>query len=111
MHNIVMRVFLTVVVGLICVLSDLSAQTIPADVKPLLDKYLCTSCHKVEGRLIGPGYLELAQKGQNVKELSALIVNPQPSNWPGYPPMAPMPHLPTEDVKKIATWIVGLKGE
>jgi cytochrome c len=83
-------------------------KAIPADVNVLLNKYLCASCHKLDGKLIGPSYIELAQKGQSIKEVSALIVEPKPSNWPGYPPMAPMPHLPKEDVKKIATWIVSL---
>ncbi|HLF62658.1 MAG TPA: c-type cytochrome [Saprospiraceae bacterium] len=84
-------------------------KAIPTDVKILLDKYLCVACHKLEEKLIGPSYIELAQKGQNIKEISALIYEPKPSNWPGYPPMAPMPHLPKEDVKKIAIWIMSLK--
>ncbi len=87
------------------------AQTaIPPDIKVLIDKHFCVTCHKLDGKLIGPSYLELSKKVQSIKEISTLIYEPKPSNWPGYPPMAPMPQLPKEDVKKIATWIVSLRG-
>lgn len=83
---------------------------IPTDIKVLLDRHVCSTCHKLDGKLIGPSYMELSQKGQSVKTVQALIYEPKPENWPGYPPMAPMPHLPKDDVKKIAEWIVSLRG-
>jgi cytochrome c len=97
---------------LLCFLSNVSGyaqKTIPVDIKVLLEKHVCVTCHKLDEKLIGPSYIELARKGQSAKEISALIYEPKPSNWPGYPPMAPMPQLPKEDVKKIAAWIVGLR--
>jgi cytochrome c len=86
-------------------------DTIPAEIQPLLTKYLCVACHKLEGKLIGPGYIELSSKSSSAKEIGALIVQPNPANWPGYPPMAAMPHLPKEDVEKIAGWIFSLKSK
>ena len=37
-----------------------------------------------------------------------LIYNPVPTNWPGYPPMAPMKQVPKEDAMKLAVWINSL---
>jgi cytochrome c len=91
-----------------------SAQNeIPEDVKALLNKHMCTTCHSVEkdpdNSLIGPTYTELAARGHSVKETIKLIYKPRPSNWPEYPPMAPMPHIPQDEVKAIARWIVSLE--
>jgi cytochrome c len=97
------------IMGVFCNVTMSQSTTIPDDINVLLNKFLCAACHKVDTKLIGPSYMELAQKSAGVKEMSDLIVQPNPANWPGYPPMAPMPHLPKEDVKKIATWIVSLK--
>lgn len=102
---------LVLVIGLCSNKSAQSPASIPAEVEELLKKYLCVSCHKVNEKLIGPSYIELAQKRYSVREISALIMEPQSSNWEGYPPMPPMPHLPKEDVKKIAMWIKSLENK
>lgn len=90
--------------------SALSAQAeIPEEINTLLTKNICTTCHKLNEKLIGPSFLELAQKDQTVEEIAKLIKEPVPSNWPGYPPMVAMPYLDDKEVEEIAEWIVGLR--
>ena len=86
-------------------------DSVPTDIQALLDKNICSVCHKLDEKLIGPSYKELASKGYSEKEIAELIVTPIPANWPDYPPMAPMPHLDKGEVKKIAKWIYSLSSE
>ena len=86
-----------------------SQSEIPEDVNKLLTKNLCSACHKLDQKLVGPSYKELASKGNSEKEIIALIYEPNPSNWPDYPPMAPLPHLDKNEVKTIAKWIKSLE--
>lgn len=65
-------------------------------------------CHKMDKRLIGPSYLEIAKRGYSEEQIAALIKNPVPKNWPDYPPMAPITWLANEDLTTIATWISSL---
>lgn len=87
------------------------AQTkIPADIEKLLAKNVCLACHKVDTRLVGPAYIEvMKQKKYKATQIVELIYKPNPSNWPGYPPMAAMASVPKDEALKIAKWIVTLK--
>jgi|SaaInl5LU_22_DNA_1037371.scaffolds.fasta_scaffold28385_2 cytochrome c551/c552 len=84
------------------------AVEVPAAVKKLLATNTCLGCHKVDKKLVGPSYLEVAKRGYTEDELIALIKNPKSENWPDYPPMAPMEWLADEDLATIASWIVSL---
>ncbi|OZI08886.1 cytochrome C [Siphonobacter sp. BAB-5385] len=91
--------------------TDASAQSKtdpPAEIKALLEKNICLTCHKVNERLVGPAYTDVAKKKYKPEQIVELIYKPKPSNWPGYPPMAPMTQVPKEDAMKIAKWIVSL---
>jgi cytochrome c len=50
----------------------------------------------------------MAKKKYKPEQIVELIYNPQPSNWPGYPPMAALPNVPKDEALKIAKWIVSL---
>lgn len=79
-------------------------------VKPLLNKYTCSSCHNPDKKQVGPGFRDVAKRNYSVAKILALIKNPKPENWPGYPtPMPPFPQVPQADAAKIATWINSLK--
>ncbi|CAL1519293.1 hypothetical protein [Chitinophaga sp. MM2321] len=81
-----------------------------AEVQPLLNKYTCSSCHNAEKKQVGPGFNEIAKRKYSVAKILALIRNPKPENWPGYPtPMPPFPQVPQADATKIAMWINSLK--
>lgn len=76
----------------------------------LLSKHTCLACHKVNERAVGPAYKEIAKRNYTNAQIEALIIQPQPSNWPDFStPMAPMSHVPKKDIQKIAAWINALK--
>ncbi len=82
----------------------------PADIQPLLQKHICLTCHKVDQRLVGPAYKDVAKKKYTDEQIVELIYKPKPEHWPGYPAMAPMTAVPKEDALKIAGWINSLGG-
>lgn len=86
-----------------------SANQIPDEVNILLQKHTCLVCHKVDTKLIGPAYMEVAKKNYTPEQMVELVHNPKPENWLGYAPMAPLPDVPAEDIIKIANWINTLK--
>jgi cytochrome c len=83
------------------------AQEFPDDIKPLMSKYTCTACHKVDTKLVGPAYTEVAKRKYTDARIVELIAAPKPEHWPGYPPMAAL-KVPAEDALKIAGWINSL---
>ena len=108
MKNISKLIF-SAAIALVAFGNQAKAEDFPADIKPLMQKYTCFACHKVDARLVGPAYKDVAKKKYSVDKIVSLIANPVPSNWPGYPPMAPMKNVPKEDAVKIAKWINSLK--
>jgi cytochrome c len=86
-----------------------TTSTIPADIEKLLKKHACNTCHKVDTRLIGPAFVDVAAKKYSKNKIVELIYKPEPANWPGYVAMAAQPDVPKADAKKIAAWIAGLK--
>ena len=104
----VSKLILKFVFGTMAFSFQAKAEDFPADIKPLMTKYTCFACHKVDARLVGPAYKDVAKKKYSVDKIVALIAKPQPSNWPGYPPMAPM-NVPKEDAVKLAKYINSLK--
>ncbi len=77
----------------------------PAEVKRVMGKYACTTCHAPQVRLIGPSWQQLAQRNYTPRQLAALMRKPQPENWPDYPPMEPIPTFTNADAKIIADWL------
>jgi cytochrome c551/c552 len=80
-------------------------KPVPAEVSTLLNKHACFACHQAYDKVIGPAYSEVAKKKYSADEIVALVHNPKPENWPGYPPMAPLAHVPKADIVIIANWI------
>lgn len=83
-------------------------KPVPAEVSALLNKHACFACHQAYDKVIGPAYSEVAKKKYSVDEIVALVHSPKPEHWPGFPPMAPMTHVPKADIAVIATWINSL---
>lgn len=86
-------------------------SAIPSEVKSLLAKSTCLGCHKVDRKLVGPSYQDIAARNYSEEEIIALIKEPKPENWPDYPPMAPITWVADEDLATIAAWITSLKTE
>ena len=83
-------------------------QPVPAEVSELLNKHACFACHQAYDKVIGPAYSEVAKKKYTPDEIVELVHNPKPEHWPGYPPMAPLAHVPKADIIVIANWINSL---
>jgi cytochrome c551/c552 len=83
-------------------------KPVPAEVSGLLNKHACLACHQAYDKVIGPAYAEVAKKKYTADQIVELVHSPKPEHWPGYPPMAPMAHVPKADIVVIANWINGL---
>jgi cytochrome c len=79
---------------------------------PLLAKYDCKSCHKLDVKFQGPSYTEIAEKysGQTgaVKYLSEKIIAGGTGVW-GSVPMNAHVNMPVDTAKLIAKYILELK--
>ena len=77
----------------------------------IMAKQDCATCHKIDKKVIGPSYLEIAKKypmnDKNVSYLSDKIIKGGSGVW-GAIPMAPHSALKKEDAKKIAKYILSL---
>ncbi|MFT7436140.1 MAG: cytochrome c551/c552 [Psychromonas sp.] len=79
-------------------------------VKPLLQRHTCLACHAEGKKVIGPSFTDISKRKYSDDEILKLVYTPKPKNWPDYAtPMAAMPHVPEEDVLKIASYINGLR--
>ncbi len=88
------------------------AKTPPSDneIKAILVKNTCTSCHNATKRQVGPSFVDVAKRKYTNEKIVQLIHNPQPQNWPDYATeMPPMPQVSKADALKIAAWINSLK--
>lgn len=83
-------------------------KPVPAEVSALLNKHACLACHNPYEKIIGPAYADVAKKKYTNDQIIELVHNPKPEHWPGFPPMAPMAHVPKADIAVIATWINSL---
>ena len=81
-----------------------SATDPSAEISALLAKHGCSSCHHSVRRIVGPPFADIAKKNYLTETIIDRIANPQPTNWPGYPPM-PALTIPNDDALKIAEWI------
>jgi cytochrome c len=94
----------------LAIASASQAQTkIPPNIEKLLQKNTCLACHKVDVKLIGPAYKDVAKKKYKPEQIVALIKKPVPTNWPGYIPMAALPNIDETEALTIAKWITTLK--
>lgn len=80
--------------------------------KQLLSKNDCLSCHKVDVKLVGPAYNDVAKKypatEANYEMLAKKVIAGGSGVW-GQVPMAPHPSIAPADVKKMVEYILSLK--
>ena len=78
----------------------------------LAKKNNCLACHKVEGKLVGPAYKEIAAKYKGDKTAEAKLIDKVKKGgmgvW-GPIPMPPNAAVKDEDVKALVKWILALK--
>jgi cytochrome c len=80
--------------------------------KQLLAKNDCLSCHKMDVKLVGPAYIDVAKKypatEANYDLLTKKVIAGGSGVW-GQVPMAPHPSLAPADVKKMVEYVLSLK--
>ena len=78
----------------------------------LVAKNDCLSCHKVEEKVLGPGYRQVANKYENndstVTMLAQKVIKGGQGVW-GQVPMTPHPQLSEADAKQMVKYIMLLK--
>lgn len=87
-------------------------QTQSSEGEALIKKEDCATCHKIDKKVIGPSYLDIAKKypmnDKNVKYLSEKITKGGSGVW-GAIPMSAHTAMKKDDAKKIAIYILSLK--
>lgn len=98
-------------VGLTALSPAAHAQVNADAAKALAEKNLCLSCHKVEEKLVGPGFRDVAKKYQGVAEARATLIAKLKKGakgvW-GTMPMPPAKDVSDEDLKTMVAWILSL---
>lgn len=72
----------------------------------------CLTCHKIDTKLVGPSYNEVANKypatDANIDMLANKIIQGGSGVW-GEIPMTPHPAISTDDAKEMVKYILSLK--
>ena len=80
--------------------------------KELITKSDCLACHKVQDKLIGPSYTDVAAKysysKSTVQNLAGKVISGGTGVW-GQVPMTPHPNITPENAQKMVTYILSLK--
>jgi cytochrome c len=80
--------------------------------KQLLSKSDCLSCHKMDVKIVGPAYIDVAKKypatAANYEKLTQKVIAGGSGVW-GDIPMSAHPSTPPADVKKMVQYILSLK--
>lgn len=86
-----------------------------ADIKKgeaLISKSDCLACHKIDAKLLGPSYKDVAAKYPNnaatIAQLAGKIKSGGSGVW-GAIPMSPHPALSDDDAKAMVRYIMSLK--
>jgi cytochrome c len=88
----------------------------PAEIeegKLLISKSDCAACHKIQEKLVGPSYLDVADKYSVslpaiIQSLTNKIINGGSGVW-GQMPMSPHPSIAQGEAKKMVAYILSLK--
>lgn len=74
----------------------------------------CLTCHKVNEKVIGPSYEDVAKKYEateaNIKTLADKIINGGSGNW-GEIAMAGHPQISEDDARTMVKYILSLKNQ
>ena len=72
----------------------------------------CNACHKVDAKVLGPAFKEVAAKYKGDKKAEAMLIEKVKKGgmgvW-GQIPMPPNAAVKDEDVKALVQWILALK--
>ena len=78
----------------------------------LAKKSGCIACHKVDGKLVGPAYKDVAAKYKGDKKAEAMLIDKVKKGgmgvW-GPIPMPPNAAVKDEDIKTLVKWVLAAK--
>jgi len=78
----------------------------------LIEASDCTSCHRIDQKLVGPAYQDVAKKYENndanVAMLTKKVISGGKGNW-GEIPMTPHPNLSEKDSETMVRYILSLR--
>ncbi len=89
-----------------------AGSTMAAEMNPLAVKHKCTACHKVDKKLVGPSYMDVAKKYKGDAGAEATLIAKVSKGgkgvW-GKMPMPPnSPKVPDADIKALVKWVLSL---
>jgi cytochrome c len=83
-----------------------------AQAEAMMKKDGCAACHAIDKKIVGPAYLEVANKYRADKNAQAMLEKRVKEGsvgvW-GQIPMPPNAAVSQADVKELVTWILTLK--
>lgn len=81
-----------------------------AEGKSLVEGTDCLSCHKIDAKLVGPAYQDIAAKytDSNIDQLAQKVIDGGKGNW-GDIPMTPHAGLSKDNAKLMVKYILSLK--
>ena len=89
-----------------------AAPSVVEQGKSLIANSNCLSCHKLDVKLIGPAFKDIAAKypanEANYDQLSKKIIEGGSGKW-GEVPMSPHPDIKPDDAKKMVKYILSVK--
>lgn len=79
------------------------------DAGALASKNQCMNCHKVEGRMVGPSFKEVAARYKGdadaLHKLTAMVRAGGKGVW-GQIPMPPIKSIPDDELGTVVAWIL-----
>lgn len=92
--------------------NNIGTSTTAASGEKLIEKSDCLTCHRVDVKLLGPAYQDVAAKypatDENIDLLAGKIIKGGSGNW-GDIPMTPHPAVSVDDAKEMVKYILSLK--
>lgn len=88
-----------------------STRADSGDPKSFAEQQGCLACHGLAGKIVGPGFNEVAAryKGQQMAaKLADKIRRGGSGSW-GAVPMPPHPGLKDEEARRLAEWVLGMR--
>ena len=103
------KMYLSIILTVLFLSFNISLSEEQSLGKRLFIKYSCGSCHDIDRRVVGPSLIEIAKRyGKSekaIERVAELIINPEPSNWPGFAYMPPF-KIPKEEARALARYVL-----
>jgi cytochrome c len=108
-QHLLKRVQAAALMGLLGLFALAAPSAFASDAKDLARKNQCMSCHKEEGKLVGPAFKDVAAKYREDADASAKLTAKVRSGgkgvW-GSVPMPPNKSISEDDLKTVISWIL-----